>query len=530
MKNFRITLTILVSFCCMATSHAQTISWQKAPQWDNVEMLGENLVLVTQAGKQGVIKLSGTQIISCGTERIFGVKDQRFLVLGTNNKLVSLWDENGNQITFSGNYFVDGAWPYYSGGMLPVKDEKGFWGFLNLDGNLIIPCKFAAAFPFVNGQASVCYKDGLWAHIGTDGKPVLIKGQKLRSKKIRFASTFTQIGDRLLSLVSIEDFMYFIDLSGDVASNTLISSEGQPQHGAGIGPQIVAGSFTVRFNNIGEVDTIIKNGTSHSFSGRSLPNEVPFPNIAGFNTFDSKGFAVGEIVTASQFQRVIPISTLSVLAQYNGKWGIIGIDRQATCPSIKEGKNLKSLRLEHATGIMGSFYISKHPANTEVYIVDKRADTRIIETTGNGDSYFDAPLSFEDGKLRVSLGLILDGIRLEPKDFTIVPEGFDKSFAVSCPTTATVSEGGKVSFRITITNTSNIQDTAPFDIRVNGGVVKRSVTLNQGESTTFPVTITVNLGEEDRVNKSVEIRISEQNCPIVSFSKTITCIRQLKED
>ena len=530
MKNFRKTLTILVAFFCTATAHAQTISWQKVPQWDSVEMLGDNLVLVTQAGKQGVIKLSGTQIIPCGTERILGVKDQRFLVLEANNKLVSIWDDTGRQVAFSGNYYVDGAWPYYSGGMLPVKDDKGFWGFLNMSGALSIPCKFTAAFPFVNGQASVCYKDGYWAHIGTDGKPVLIQGQKLRSKKISFASTYTMIGDRQLSLVCIEDYMYLISPSGEVVSNALIPSEGQPLYGAGIGPQIVAGTFTVRFNDIGEVNTIIKNGIERTFSGRSLPTEMPFPIVKDFNVFEGKGFSIGDVVTTPQFQDVKPISTIAVLAQSNGKWGLIGIDRQAPYPSVEEGKNLKSLRLEHATGIIGSFYISRHPANTEVYIADKRNGTIAIETSGYGDGYFDAPLDFVDGSLKARLGLIMDGIMLEPKDFSIVPEGFDKSFSVSCPATVTVSESGRVSFRITITNTSNIQDTAPFDVRVNGNVVKRSISLTQGESTTVPVTINVNLGEEDRVNKSVEIRISEQNCPVASFSKTITCIRQLKED
>lgn len=530
MKNFRKTLTILVYFCCMASTHAQTISWQKAPQWDSVEMLGENLVLVSQAGKQGVIRLSGTQIIPCGNERILGVKDQRFLVLGANNKLVSIWDDTGKQIAFSGNYYVDGAWPYYSGGMLAVRDEKGNWGFLDMNGTLCIPCRFYAAFPFVNGQASVQYKDKFWAHIGTDGKPVVIKGQKLRSKKISFASTFTQIGDRLLSLVCIEDFMYLIDPSGDVIPNSFISSDGRPLYGAGIGPQIVAGSFTVRFNYLREVETIIMNGATYTFTGRSLPLKTQFPIIDGYITYDGRSFAVDNLVTTPQFQKVVTLSSNSLLVQKNGKWGIIQVDRQASCPTISEDESLKQLHIEHATEVTGSFIINDYSSNTEVYVVNTDGVKTILRTSRLEVSHFDTPLHFEEGELKARLGIIMDGIELAPKVFSITPKAYEKAFSVNCPSSATVSDSGKVSFRITVTNTSSKQPTAPFDVRINGGVIKRSVTLDCGESIKIPVSLNANLGDEDRVSKSIDIKISEQYCPTVSFSRSITCIRQLKED
>lgn len=530
MKNFRIILTIFVYYCCVATTHAQTISWQIAPQWESVEMQGENLVLVTQAGKQGVINLSGTQIIPCGSEQIYGIKDHRFIVLGRNNKLVSIWDDMGNQKSISGSYYVDGAWPYYSGGMLAVRDEKGHWGFLDLNGTLSIPCKFSAAFPFVNGQASVCYKDGYWAHIGTDGKPVLIKGQKLRSKKISFASTFTQIGDRLLSLVCIEDFMYLIDPSGEVIPNTFISSGGRPLYGAGIGPQIVAGSFTVRFNDIREVETIIMNSVTHTFKGRTLPLNERFPTIDGINTFDGRSFAVDDLVTTPQFQKVATLSPNTLLVQKGGKWGIIQVDRQSICPTISEGESLKQLHIEHATDVKGSFKINDYSSNTAVYVANTNGVNTIISSPSAGENHFDTQLYFEDGELKARLGIILDGIELAPKEFSITPKEYEKAFSVNCPSSATVSDNGKVFLRITVTNTSSKQSTAPFDIRVNGGIIKRSVTLGCGESITLPFSLNANLGDEDRISKSVDIRILEPYCPAVSFSRSITCIRQLKED
>lgn len=527
MKNFSKYITIIASFAFGILASAQSISWQKTPQWDNAEMLGEKLVRVTSTGKHGVINLTGAEIISCNYTRIASIRDNRFLVIGNDNKLVSIWDEVGNQIPFSGRYYVDGAWPYYSGGLLAVRDEKGLWGFLNLSGNLTIQCKFAAAFPFVSSQAAVCYKDGYWAHIAADGKPVLLKGQKLRSKMINFASTFTQIGDRQLSLVCIEDYMYLIDPSGDVVGTSLIPSEGQPLYGVGIGPQIMAGNFTVRFNDLGEVETIIKNGAKHSFKSKGQAKDYNFPAVAEIDTMGGKSISTGNLTTVPQFEKVVPLTPNTVLVLSDGKWGIIKIDNLSQTPSIKESDDMQQLYLDHASQVTGTFKVENIMPNTIAYIEKNVGEIVQLNMKGTLKDCFDAPLYFNNGKLIARLGLIIDGIKLTAQDYSITPTGFNKAYSVSCPSTVIVSEGGKASFRLTITNTSTSQSTAPFDLRVNGSTVRRSIILEPGESTTVPASMSINLGDEDKVIKNVDIRIIEQGCPVVNLSKSISCMRQL---
>ena len=398
-----------------------------------------------------------------------------------------------------------------------------------MSGALSIACKYKMAFPFVCGQAAVKFGNDKCGHIATNGKPVYIKDQRLRSKKIDFASTITPVEGRQLSLVCIEGSMYLINPSGEVVSTQLVPSEGHSLYGSGINKQIVAGNITVRFNNIGEVDAIIKDGIIHNFTGLT-EKKYDFPDIKAFNTFDGRSFSVGTLKTTSQFGEVAPLSDKTVLAEVNGKWGLIKVEQNKEVPSIKITGDYQQIKLDHASGINGTFTIQPLAPNTIVYLEMEDGKTVTDNLYDEGKDCLNVPLTYEEGRLKARIGLIMDGIKLELNEYSIVPVGFNKAFRVNCPSSLFVSDNGNVSFKLTVINTSEVQGTAPFDIRVDGRLVRRNITLGVGEEIDVPFSTNINLGIKDQVAKNVVIRISEQDCPVVSITKNIICKRKLKED
>lgn len=516
----------LVGLVCAAAAFAQSVSWVVRPEWDSVEMLGENLLRVSQAGRQGVFLLTGGEIIPFSYHQITNVSEGRFLVLDSDNKLISLWDDSGLRFPVAGNYTVDRDWPYYSGGMLVVRNEDGLRGFLNASGSLAIQCKYATAFPFLFGKAAVSHDDESWEYIATDGKRARIK---VPGKKFYFASSFTQMDDTPLSLVCTKDKMYLIDSSGEVVSNALISKGGQPLLGAEVpSAEITAGSFTVRFNPIGEIVYVIKGGKQESFAKNDIPGHRDFPDVDGLAIVGRNRVAIGDnTISTIQGGRMIPVSSYTVLVEEGGKWGMARFDSWGEVPSFEASEALRKIRLDHATGTKGIVVLRHAPSDAEVYMEDSMGNVSRLSGTVNG---FEVPMSFRDGKLVAKLGLASDGFMWIPKEVAVIPGGFNKAFSVSCPASAMTSANGWAYFRVTVKNTSTWQASAPFNVYVNGNLVENSGSLAPGESISVPVSIRANLGDKDTMTRALDITISEIGCPDIEIRKTVNCIRELKRD
>lgn len=536
MKYFSRFVLSLIGLCCANLASAQTLLWNKKPQWESVEMLGEKLVRVTMSGNQGVLQLSGKQIIPCSFSNITEISNRRFLVLDPDNKIVSIWDDEGHQVPIQGDYYVDASWPFFSDGLLAVRnkmlsDRSGAWGYIDLSGALTIPFKFGIAFPFIFGKAAVCYKkDGAWVHIGIDGRPILLKNQKLRTKDIKQVSSFTQIKDRQLALVCIDDYMYLIDPSGEVVPTDIIGRDGQPLYGAGLGPRIIAGPFMIHFNDIGEISSIKKGEVVYNFEGKTRPKESSYPTVDNINVSANMSFIIGELSVAPQFENVIPISSDAILVEENLKWGLISVNRIIGVPRINPTPAMDQIVLEHGASITGEFSVSSSSPNTGVYYENAGKMIHLEMHSSSNQNIFDVPLAFEDGKLTARIGLMMDGIILVPQDFEIIPAGFKNAYSVSCPASVTVPSSGRTTFKMTVRNASSRQGTGLFDIFVNGGVVKRSISLDCNESIVVPVSLNISMGEVDSVVKKLDVKISEYGCPAINLAKSITCVSELKND
>lgn len=522
----------LISIClfCASVISAQNVFWQAKPQWDAVEVIGDGLIRVTKLNLQGVIDSTGQELVPCVFHRVTNIEENRFLVLDINNKIISMWDDSGNRISFNGDYYVDGAWPYFSGGLLVVRDKKG-WGYMNKSGTVVIKCKYSAAFPFLHGQASVCYSDGYWAHLSADGKPVLIQSQKLRTKRLSFASSFAIFEGKPVSLVYVDNSFYMIDSFGEVISNELISQDGYLLYGGISGPQVASGSFSVTFNDIREPVSLSNDSKSVSFGVKTMPTAIEPHSIQGVTVSKDNSISVhDDLLISSQFSSVIPVSLSRILVKKDNKWGLLGIDITSSGPVISSTTDFESFRIDHASAIQERFKLSSFSSNVTVYTEDMSGGIAIKQQIDQDNPFFEVPLSYNNGNLLAKIGLIVDGIVLAPKEYSYKPSGFNNAFTVSCPSSTTVSESGKGSVRLTITNSSSTQTTAPLSIRVNGRDEKKSVVLKPRESVSFSVSFTVHLGDGDEARKSMEVRIQEDGCPDVKITKSINCIRQLKTD
>ena len=127
----------------------------------------DNRVGVTRNGKQGFLDFQGREIIPCIYDEIGAFKMGRTLarlenhygIIDTLGAVVLPIEYDNN--TTKGNKYV-----YYDS--LALIEQNGKLGYVDLEGNIVIPLNFTEAYHFSQGLAPALFK-GRWGYLNTRG-------------------------------------------------------------------------------------------------------------------------------------------------------------------------------------------------------------------------------------------------------------------------------------------------------------------------------------------------------------------------
>ena len=516
MKNTNKTIIFLFCLCMAKIASSQTVSWQQRPCWDAVEMLGDNLLKVSEAGGWGVCRLDGTTLTPCNYSMITNISDGCYIGIDGEGKLRFIGDEYGNISSISGSWFVDMSSPYFSDGLLAVRDASGLWGYMNRAGKLVIQNQFRNAFPFHYGYASVCNQGNKgWNFIGVQGDYLL----KSSFGHLSFASSFTRFEGQQgpLAFIVVESKIkggetkgYMVDIKGEIQGN-VIPKEGvafielQNRHKFQCGNNNT--SLEVDVNDMLEINYVSRN--DRRFSCRPVQLEAfDFPYVDLGNIYvDGGGIQYGNLVVAPQFQEVTPLSSELFLVKQADKLGLIKFRMNNALPSVSCQEGFK-LNIFHAVEI--PFMVSNSFEKIRAYAVDKWGDMGFFNINNSGR--FSVPIKYLDEEGRMHVGLEIDGILIAAEDYHF-QVSFGKGFEVTGPQQASVDKRGRSSFNINIKNKSS-QEAKPFDVFIGDRLVGHVDELQPSKSISLAVGMAVRIDDlEDSENKSVPVEIREEGLP-----------------
>lgn len=152
----RSTLFILLGLLTVLPSVSQTVQWAVRPTSAQIENYG-NLLKVKKAGKCGLLDLNNNEIIPVSYDSISPFRDGMALVMnkvGDQLKIEGVMSDGDYELMPVSETVYATRYMFFSEGKMPVKGEGG-WGYLDTDGNVVIPCQFQIAYPFSEGFASV---------------------------------------------------------------------------------------------------------------------------------------------------------------------------------------------------------------------------------------------------------------------------------------------------------------------------------------------------------------------------------------
>ena len=147
---------ILSGLLLAVSVKAQTVQWAVRPTSAQIENYG-SLLKFRKGGKCGLVDLNNQEVVPVNYDSITPFRDGFAFVLnrvGNQLKIEGVLSEGDYELmpVSASVYATNYMW--FSEGKMPVKGDDG-WGYLDTDGNIVIPCQYQIAYPFSEGFASV---------------------------------------------------------------------------------------------------------------------------------------------------------------------------------------------------------------------------------------------------------------------------------------------------------------------------------------------------------------------------------------
>lgn len=137
---------------------AKTAEWSVTPQYSDMEQLVPGVYKVKRGIYTGVIDANGKEIIKMTTDSITPFVGGQALVLTPaaegSYRLQAILHDDLTQSPVNEEVWVE-EYPFFSEGMLPVRNNLGFYGYMDPAGRMVLQPSYINVHPFSEGYAAV---------------------------------------------------------------------------------------------------------------------------------------------------------------------------------------------------------------------------------------------------------------------------------------------------------------------------------------------------------------------------------------
>lgn len=528
MKKYAIVLLIL----CPLFTLAQSVEWITKPQYDYVEIIQHNLVKVKVNGKTGIITYKGDVIVEPIYDSITNFKNNIALIVDKKCKqLIGAVYGDTKTMHLVDGYEIDNEFPYFSYGLLAVRNESGKWGFLNMDLEECkgyLSCKNESVLPFSEELSFIKINSQDHAYFDVNGKPLIGDFNKM----VEGYSFSNGVALAFLNNLS----WALIDKKGGVKRN--IKAPKQK-----ILP--VKNNRTITHSgNIFEFDAqwrLIKSTIDNEIEEYQNIIELDRTNVVSngkLSICDKKILYDNEEIVPMQFDDIVVLNEEYVAVLNNGKYGVLHVVHNQ---GFSMDELAKDVVFYHALKEKVSYNITKpyhlKDKNIEIILKDSNRNNVAFETIQNDDviniNFYVEPT---DNKLnnksseKYCIIVLSDGIKYMEKTF-VINKLQKKGFAISCKNNTIHSDSlGYAHCVIAIRNNTKIKSNNT-EVTISYDENKETMVkiFKPGECINVPIRIDAFMSD-DYVSKDISIRVSEYDYPTLYSKETLTIYRYIPQN
>lgn len=505
---------ILAALLLALPAPAQFIGWSVKPVYSQVQPMSEQWARVQRDGKWGIANLEGKEVVPCqyGTITDFAAG---YCLLLDRERLLGVFSREGNLRTFSDPLFVDGAYPYFSEGLLAVRDVESSWTYMTPEGTYPIRMVFQSAAPFIQGLAAVQEKggDGSYLHIDKKGHVNRLGGD-FTDTFLVFASSFTQVdGQNVALVVDGHNEAWFRDFSGrKVFGLGKVTGYDKAMR------VMTMSKYRIHFSADRRVMSRVSNADKSEkvfFEERDRRYLPPTLTSLTFSE-DSHGkweiSKQGNLLLSPQFDALTALSETRIAASLDGLWGFLQVREGEDEPYC--GVQEKRLDYSHPADFRftGVLNIPDDIPLQEVRIQlwdESGKQTRIVPSGRIFTTNLISPPNPEKEEIEFYTKVII-GSLVYPAWRATSPAIYLYPYFVECPKAQKMLSGNeRAGLSFTVENRAGSASN-PCDVYVNGNLVKQGVVFDPGETKSFSCALNVSLEDLDRVQREVRIVIVEE--------------------
>lgn len=502
---------------------AQTAIWQVRPIYDSVNVLTENLLKVEKNGRFGLSDYRGNSVVDCLYDDFTNFKDG-YILLIQDGLVKGNVNISGKVLKFDGDYQIDMNYPYYSEGLLAVKN-KGRWGYVDTEGNNVIGFKYRNALPFMKGLASVSDAEGNFMHINKSGRISLL-GSGFNDDDLKFATSFItdDKGETFSIVVNSRWRAYKRDVNGrKMGSFELTDVNVDTKQRI-----IKSGKYALYFDSAWRLLRLESQGKvqkEYEISDYLSPVYVPDSSILKpiKNSTGMYGIMVNNrICLSEQFGSVLPLDRENVLVSSEGLYGLL---RMCLDETINVDLDTHLFTMNHLVEcrINGAVHLSGTLSRKSIEVPSityNEINMIIPDQSGTSFSFNYTPEDLKAGhRQKFQIKVKVDGLEYPPFNES-VDFSHKSSFKISTPDKVSLDENGYCQFYVYITNLSE-QKSDKCEVYVDGKLVKTQDSFSGGQRIAASVTKRINMEDEDLKTMMLNIRVVEKGCPEYVDSKKV---------
>lgn len=523
MKRVYTQLILLAALILPELAMAKSAYWSVEPAYSEIEALAPGVFKVRKNYMTGIVDANGKQVIAMTSDSITPFIDGQALMVSPDrddrSKLLAIIHSDLSVTPVREEVWVD-DYPFFSEGLLPVCNKNGFYGYMDPQGNMVLPCSYVNIHPFSDGYAAVTKRSSntIMQHVNKVADKLMEKvklkikvtyidryGKSLNfPKRVGDISMGTTFRDGRALVENKKGEYYFVSNRG-----TLISPANNPQY-------ILDEYYAITDDN-------------SDFDPEHKP--TPTPGISVFESGDLYGYRTAEgTLLPAQFSDADPFVGDYATACIDGKWGILKLvdgnfslaAASAAKTSTRKGKKGKA-----ATPAASGKINVTTPAGWDggsLTLSDGSKKGTLESSNGNNQVYALSTAAGQKVKLSAGNLILWEGnLGTTAKAETTVaeaPQTTNARVRISIsPASAKADIKDQAAITVTLSNPNSEPVTTTVKVSGNGLVpVNRKVTIPAGGAKRVSTCFTKVLSNETRtVAVTADGRSSSKNVKLSPF-------------